>query len=180
MGPANPHVGVRYSERVEVSQGFRYIRKSFDMRRFFRHGELHLVLLALLAERQPMHGYELMGEIDERFQPEYRASAGSIYPALQALSAEGLIDEDDGSDPGTYRLTSSGAQALASRIPQLVRLEERTGVALGAVAEVEDALRRLTIAAREAGRTEDRDQTTALLDETTERLKELTRGRTEV
>ena len=30
--------------------------------RFFRHRELHVALLALLAER-PMHGYELMGEL---------------------------------------------------------------------------------------------------------------------
>ena len=142
------------------------------MRRFFRHGELHLVLLALLAER-PMHGYELMREIDERFRPDYSASAGSVYPALQALAAESLIEEGTGSEPGTYSLTSSGEGALASRIPQLLRLEERTGVALGALVDVEESLRRLTLAAREAGRTEGRDQTTALLDETTERLKEL-------
>ena len=31
-------------------------------KRFFRHGELHLVLLALLS-RRPMHGYDLMKDV---------------------------------------------------------------------------------------------------------------------
>ncbi|EUA73856.1 hypothetical protein I540_0264 [Mycobacteroides abscessus subsp. bolletii 1513] len=38
------------------------------MARFFRHGELPLVLLALLAQR-PMHGYELMSELSRLFGP---------------------------------------------------------------------------------------------------------------
>src|ERR1700751_3521653 len=53
-------------------------------RRFFRSGELHLVLLALLGQR-PQHGYELMTELSTRFGPNYRSSPGSIYPALAAL-----------------------------------------------------------------------------------------------
>ena len=65
-------------------------------RRFFRSGELHLVLLALLAAR-PQHGYELLAELDSRFGPRYRASPGSVYPALSALEAERLVDvRDDG------------------------------------------------------------------------------------
>ena len=65
-------------------------------RRFFRSGELHLVLLALLGSR-PQHGYELLSELAARFGPAYQPSPGSVYPALSALEAEGLLlAEDDG------------------------------------------------------------------------------------
>jgi DNA-binding PadR family transcriptional regulator len=97
--------------------------------RFFRHGELPLVLLALLAER-PRHGYELMAELGRRFAPRYRASPGSIYPALEALESEGLIEQDrpHGGSKTVYRSTDAGDQALEARGELLAELELRTGV----------------------------------------------------
>lgn len=96
-------------------------------RRFFRHGELPLVLLALLAER-PMHGYELMSALGRLFGPRYRPSPGSIYPALEALEAEGLLDGETDGGRTTYRTTVAGAAALAERTENLAALELRTGV----------------------------------------------------
>ena len=55
-------------------------------RRFFRHGELPLVLLALVSGR-PKNGYEIMADLTRLFGPHYRASPGSIYPAIEALEA---------------------------------------------------------------------------------------------
>ncbi len=137
--------------------------------RFFRHGELHLVLLALLTER-PMHGYELMGELAERFGPAYRPSAGSVYPALDALTAEGLIDAQPDSEPTAYRVTPVGEIALTRRSRDLLRLEQRTGVVMGAVASVEAALARLSETARTAARRLDSGEVERALEETTERL----------
>lgn len=99
--------------------------------RFFRHGELPLVLLALLAER-PRHGYDLMAELTRRFGPRYRASPGSVYPALEALESEGLIEQDRarGSSKMVYRNTSAGEEALEVRGELLAELELRTGVRL--------------------------------------------------
>lgn len=100
-------------------------------RRFFRHGELPLVLLALVAER-PMHGYDLMAELARLFAPYYRPSPGSVYPAVEALEAEGLIVPTINSDvPRVYRLTSLGQQALDKRRNALAALELRTGVRVG-------------------------------------------------
>ena len=48
-------------------------------RRFFESGEVRLALLSLLAER-PMHGYELMKEMEARSGGMYRASAGDGVP----------------------------------------------------------------------------------------------------
>jgi DNA-binding PadR family transcriptional regulator len=96
-------------------------------RRFFRHGELPLVVLALLAER-PMHGYELMSELSRLFGPRYRPSPGSVYPALEALEAERLLSGEADSGRTTYRTTADGAEALETRADDLAALEFRTGV----------------------------------------------------
>jgi DNA-binding PadR family transcriptional regulator len=111
-------------------------------RRFFRHGELPLALLALLAER-PRHGYEIMSELERLFGPGYRASPGSIYPAIEALEAEGLI-EGRSADGGktVYANTSAGEEALESRAELLAELELRTGVRLARGESLEPLLAR--------------------------------------
>ncbi len=140
--------------------------------RFFGHRELHVVLLALLAE-QPMHGYELMGELGERFGPAYRPSAGSVYPALESLAGEGLIEAEANSNPATYALTPVGETALSKRSRDLLKLAQRTGVTLGAVAPVEAALARLTETARGAARVDDGGRVERLLAETAKQLESL-------
>ena len=140
--------------------------------RFFRHRELHLVLLALLAER-PMHGYELMSELTDRFGPMYRPSAGSVYPALDSLIAEDLIHAEPDSEPTTYAPTPVGDDALARRGRDLLRLEQRTGVTLGSEAPVEAALARLATSARLTARNLGGRHVERLLTETTARLEKL-------
>jgi DNA-binding PadR family transcriptional regulator len=110
-------------------------------RRFFRHGELPLVVLALLAER-PMHGYELMSELSRLFGPRYRASPGSVYPALEALEAERLLSGQADSGRTTYRATADGAEALEARADDLAALEFRTGVCLRGDESLDAALAR--------------------------------------
>ncbi len=99
-------------------------------RRFFRHGELPLVLLALLAER-PRHGYEIMAELKRLFGPRYRPSPGSVYPAIEALHAEGLIDGQSSDGRTTYRVSAAGEQAIEARRDALAALEVRTGARFG-------------------------------------------------
>jgi DNA-binding PadR family transcriptional regulator len=93
----------------------------------FGHGELHLALLGLMSQR-PMHGYELMAELSTRLGRKYRASPGSIYPAVQALEAEGLVAGTDESDKRIYSLTDEGRAALENRAHRLAALESRFGV----------------------------------------------------
>jgi DNA-binding PadR family transcriptional regulator len=110
-------------------------------RRFFRHGELPLVLLALLAER-PRHGYEIMAELKRLFGPSYRASPGSVYPEIEALHAEGLIDGQTHDSKTTYRVTATGGQAIEARRDALAALEVRTGARFGDVDSIEPLLDR--------------------------------------
>jgi len=108
-------------------------------RRFFRHGELPLVVLAMLADR-PMHGYELMSELSRLFGPRYRPSPGSVYPALEALEAEGLLAGETEDGRNTYRVTDTGVEALESRLDDLAALELRTGVRVRPAESLESVL----------------------------------------
>src|SRR4051812_1638432 len=55
-----------------------------EMRRFFAHGDLRLVILRLISEK-PRHGYEIIKEIEDRVAGAYSPSPGVIYPTLTLL-----------------------------------------------------------------------------------------------
>ena len=57
-------------------------------------GDVRAAVLALLAE-QPMHGYQIIHEIEERSGGSWKPSAGSVYPTLQLLADEGLISAEE-------------------------------------------------------------------------------------
>jgi DNA-binding PadR family transcriptional regulator len=141
-------------------------------RRFFRHGELHLVILVLLSGRA-LHGYELMGELGHHFGPAYRASPGSVYPAVKALTAEGLLAPEQDGDRTRYRTTRAGEEAVAARRDELVRLEERTGTRLGTADQLERSLERLAARVRAVGGRVDPDRVAHLLDEVADEIEQL-------
>ncbi|MBK5219525.1 MAG: helix-turn-helix transcriptional regulator, partial [Thermoleophilia bacterium] len=70
-------------------------------------GDVRAAILALLAER-PMHGYEMIKELEERTQGAWAPSAGSIYPTLQMLEDEGLIRGEESDGKRRFALTEAG------------------------------------------------------------------------
>jgi len=74
-----------------------------------RRGAVRGAVLRLLAER-PMHGYELIGELEERTGGRWRPSPGSVYPTLAQLEDEGLVQGvvDEHDDKKRYGLTPTG------------------------------------------------------------------------
>ena len=76
-------------------------------------------VLALLLER-PMHGYEIIQELDSRTNGIWRPSPGSVYPTLQLLEDEGLIEQEAEGGRKSYHLTDAGrpeAEAAAQNPP---------------------------------------------------------------
>ena len=98
----------------------------------FGHGQLRLYLLALLAER-PMHGYELIQELSQRFGGTYAPSAGTVYPRLTRLQEEGLIVARSDGRRTVHEITDAGLALVAERHDDLVTLQ----------AEVDDSVQRL-------------------------------------
>jgi DNA-binding PadR family transcriptional regulator len=76
-------------------------------------GDVREAILALLAE-QPMHGYQIIRQIDERSGGAWKLSPGSVYPTLQLLADEGLITAEESGGRKTYSLTDAGEQAAAA------------------------------------------------------------------
>jgi DNA-binding PadR family transcriptional regulator len=87
--------------------------------RFFESGEFRLAILSLLSEG-PKHGYQLMKELAERSGGVYKASAGSVYPTLQQLEDEGLVEAALIGGRRVYTLTPAGRAEL-ERDPETVR-----------------------------------------------------------
>lgn len=72
-------------------------------------GDVRSAILLLLDE-QPRHGYELIQEITERTAGAWTPSPGSIYPTLQALEDEGLVELDRVAGRKTASLTAHGRE----------------------------------------------------------------------
>lgn len=75
-------------------------------------GEVRNTILLLLAE-SPMHGYQIMQELDERSGGAWHPSPGSIYPTLQLLADEGLIIGEAADGKNVFSLTDTGREAAA-------------------------------------------------------------------
>ncbi|WP_436738885.1 helix-turn-helix transcriptional regulator [Streptomyces sp. BBFR102] len=88
----------------------------------FAHGRLRLYLLKLLDEA-PRHGYEVIRLLEERFQGLYAPSAGTVYPRLAKLEAEGLVRHTTEGGRKVYAITDAGRAELADRQGELADLE---------------------------------------------------------
>ncbi|GGE84938.1 PadR family transcriptional regulator [Mycetocola zhadangensis] len=75
-------------------------------------GDVRAAVLALLFEK-PMHGYQIIREIEERSNGAWKPSAGSVYPTLQLLADEGLISAEESNGRKTYALTEAGREVAA-------------------------------------------------------------------
>jgi DNA-binding PadR family transcriptional regulator len=77
-----------------------------------RRGDVRAAALALLTER-PMHGYEMIQELEERTDGMWRPSPGAVYPALQLLEDQGLVTADTDRGKRLFALTDAGREEAA-------------------------------------------------------------------
>ena len=96
--------------RHEMSHGRGHGRGRHRVRR----GDVRTAILALLDDR-PMHGYEMIQELEERTGGRWTPSAGSIYPTLQLLEDEGLVTPEEVEGRKVYSLTEAGQAAAPDR-----------------------------------------------------------------
>jgi DNA-binding PadR family transcriptional regulator len=94
-----------------------------------------LVLAALAGE--PLYGYGIIQAVAELSDGRVQLRAGTLYPALDRLSSDGLIElarEEvvDSRLRRYYRLTESGAQRLAADIERQRRNAEAAAARLAA------------------------------------------------
>jgi DNA-binding PadR family transcriptional regulator len=77
-----------------------------------RRGAVRVAILTLLDER-PMHGYEIITELETRSEGRWRPSPGAIYPALEKMEAVGAVTSADVDGKRRFELTDDGRVMLA-------------------------------------------------------------------
>jgi DNA-binding PadR family transcriptional regulator len=112
-------------------------------------GDVRAAILALLAER-PMHGYEMIQELEARTGGVWRPSPGSVYPTLQLLEDEALITGEEGEGRRRFTLTDAG-RAETERQGQRAPWEEVTAGVAPAAWNLRDAIAQTAQAAWSVG-----------------------------
>jgi DNA-binding PadR family transcriptional regulator len=108
-------------------------------------GDVRAAVLALLAER-PMHGYEMIQELERRTGGVWRPSPGSVYPTLQLLEDEDLITGEESEGRRRFALTDAG-RTEAERQGQRLPWEEVTAGVAPLAWNLRDALGQIAQAA---------------------------------
>lgn len=121
----------------EAPPPFAFGRRGRHWPRRASRGDIRAGILALLAE-QPMHGYQIIQELESRSGGLWRPSPGSVYPTLQLLEDEGLVTHEEADGKRVYSLTDEGraraeeARAASKRPPweMHVKGEDETALRL--------------------------------------------------
>jgi DNA-binding PadR family transcriptional regulator len=135
-----------------------------------KRGNVRAAILALLAER-PMHGYEMIQELETRTGGLWRPSPGSVYPTLQLLEDEGLVSGEQSSGKRLFALTEAGRAEIEGQRPE--PWAEITEDAGEAATHVHQATGQFMMAIRQvmhAGDEEQRERALAVINDARRRL----------
>ncbi len=114
-------------------EGRGHHRRGRRSARLFDHGELRLVVLALISER-PRHGYEIIKEIEDRVAGTYSPSPGVIYPTLTMLEELGHATVAEAGGKKLYAITAEGTayiEANKTALDQALRRMQSVNTAHG-------------------------------------------------
>ncbi|TFB98133.1 PadR family transcriptional regulator [Cryobacterium sp. HLT2-28] len=150
------------------------LRGQFDRKAGTRmgRGDVRAAVLALLAEK-PMHGYQIIHEIEERSGGAWKPSPGSVYPTLQLLADEGIIGAEESNGRKTYSLTDEGRRLADAAPDQPAPWEAQGARDTGRATALPKAGIDLAQAAAQVGRSgnpEQVKQAVAVLDEARRKL----------
>ena len=126
--------------------------RSRDSERVFEHGDLRLVVMALLREK-PRYGYEIIKDLEERVGGGYSPSPGVVYPTLTLLEEVGHATvSDEHSGRRLYTLSAEGLAFLeANRATVdaiLARVSEANAQRRGPSVSIMRAMENLGVALR--------------------------------
>jgi DNA-binding PadR family transcriptional regulator len=123
-----------------------------------RRGDVRLAIISLLSEK-PSNGYGLIKEIAERSGGTWTPSPGSVYPTLQQLVDEELIEASGEGRRTEFDLTAEGRAYVAAHEEELARVwasvSQDTDAAAGlheSVAKLMGVVGQLRFAATDAQR----------------------------
>jgi DNA-binding PadR family transcriptional regulator len=83
-----------------------------------RRGDVRSAILDVLAA-ESMNGYQVIQQIAERTSGAWKPSPGSVYPTVQQLEDEGLVEGYDDGGRRRLRLTDDGREYVAQHADEL-------------------------------------------------------------
>jgi len=88
-----------------------------------RRGDVRSAILDVVRTAQwsgePINGYQVIQQIAERSNGAWRPSPGSVYPTIQQLEDEGLLEADDSRGRRSLKLTDEGQTYVAEHGDEL-------------------------------------------------------------
>ena len=87
-------------------------------RRAMGRGDFKYLLLDVLKDK-PMHGYEIMKVVNDKYGGSYTPSPGIVYPTLQMLEDLGYVTSKAENGKRIYSTTDDGTRFLAEKKPVL-------------------------------------------------------------
>ena len=85
-----------------------------------RRGDVRAAILDVLAV-EPMNGYQIIQQIAERSGGAWKPSPGSVYPTVQQLEDEGLVEGVEGEGRRLLQLTADGRTYVDEHPDELAR-----------------------------------------------------------
>jgi DNA-binding PadR family transcriptional regulator len=173
MGNSFPAGGFHVGDNIEgVWRAMEQMRTTFEKRAGSRvgRGDVRAAVLALLAEK-PMHGYQMIHEIEERSGGSWKPSAGSVYPTLQLLADEGLISVEEANGRKIYSLTEAGREVIgASDSSPFDSAEANSGTGFTALPKAGVTLAQAAAQVGRTGSPEQIQEAVTVLDDARRRL----------
>ena len=88
-------------------------------------GWIQFLMMRILYEK-PMHGYQLLEEIEERSCGFHKLEPGSIYTLLRRMEERGLLDSkwekvEGNPERRVYTLTAKGVEALKMGLTSIIK-----------------------------------------------------------
>ena len=114
-GGSQEHRGGRHSRGGEGEPG----RDHFGgPRGRARRGEARYILLDALRDG-PKHGYEIIKTLEEKSGGRYAPSPGTVYPTMQFLEDQGLVQAGQETERRVYGLTEAGRADLEAHAEEV-------------------------------------------------------------
>jgi PadR family transcriptional regulator, regulatory protein PadR len=86
-------------------------------------GTLSVIILKLLSERERMYGYEMYQQVKEMSDGKILLKDGSLYPALQKMTSDGLLSFKEENVGGRirkyYHLTKKGQKEKIAYVDEV-------------------------------------------------------------
>jgi len=107
-----------------------------------RKGSTPVLILSLLAEQQPMYGYQIARELERRSEGYFTMKEGLLYPALHRMERDDLLSSEWRTVAGArrrkyYFITEKGRRVLVSSVAEWTTFTEQLMRVIGGGGYVE-------------------------------------------